>query len=92
VTILRFLLGLLLQPLLSWWRGRQQAKQLAKVTQQAVTAEAKDAQAEAIIKTEEVRHAVDQEVERLPEAPPQRVGDAVPGTAAGELHKRWQRD
>lgn len=85
------LLGWLGKLLLGWWAGKRKDAQIAQETQRAATAEAKDAQAEQIIHAQEVRREVDAEVENLPEAPPQRVGDADPATAAGVLRDKWSR-
>lgn len=53
------------------------------------------ARAKAVQKTihaQEVRHEVEIETSRLPDAPTQRVGEADSDTAAGHLADRWMRE
>jgi len=45
----------------------------------------------AVTRRAEVRSHVEQETQKLPEAPIQRIGDADPVTAAGKL-RAWARD
>lgn len=57
---------------------------------QAQTDDAKDAQsstdaAEQMVKAAQTRAEVENEVAKQPEAPPQKVADAAPDTAAGKL-------
>ena len=64
-----------------WWKGRNAGKQAAK-----------DAQAQRIAHAHEVRNEVENETAQLPDAPPQRVADADPATAAGKLRDDgWMR-
>lgn len=90
--MLRFLFsaifGSLFKLITGWW----QARQLQKQTGRAINAEAKVTQENEIIKTQEVRHEIDQKVAAEPEAPPQQVGDAAAGTAASVLRDKWSRD
>lgn len=65
-----------------YWR--QKGKQAQKDADKA------DA-ANEVIHAHEVRDAVETEVQALPEAPPQKVADADPATAAGRL-QGWTRD
>lgn len=44
-----------------------------------------------ITKRAQVRSHVEQETQKLPDAPVQRIGDADPDTAAGRL-RDWSRD
>jgi hypothetical protein len=64
-----------------------------KAAEQGKTREAKEAAtaAQATAKQLESRHETDAEVQRLPDAPAQAVGDADPATAAGRLQS-WTRD
>lgn len=44
-----------------------------------------------ITKRTQVRNHVEQETQKLPDAPVQRIGDASPDSAAGKLQE-WSRD
>lgn len=80
--------GLLLA---AWLLGRQKGKQAGEADAQNARNDAANANARA--DQLEARHEVDAEVARLPDAPAQRIADAAPGTAAGELRDRgWLRD
>jgi hypothetical protein len=72
--------------------GRHKGKQAAEQAEAARDAQANAQAAQETIKTQESRHETDAEVQRLPDAPAQRVGDADPDTAAGKLRDRWTRD
>lgn len=64
-----------------WLKGRQQGKQAAK-----------QEQARQVIRAHEVRDEIETENAKLPDAPPQRVADADPDTAAGKLRDNgWMR-
>lgn len=69
-------------------KGRSAGK--AKATE--AIAKAKTKAAQAIVHAQEVRHDVEVETSKLPDAPAQRVGEADPDTAAGRLANRWMRD
>lgn len=69
-------------------KGKQAAEQAEAVRDAAANAQA----AQDIIQTQESRHETDAEVQRLPDAPAQRVGGADPDTAAGKLRDGWTRD
>lgn len=58
-----------------------------KAAEQGKTREAQEAATAATeqVKANEVRHEVEVETARLPDAPPQKVADADPATAAGKL-------
>ena len=60
-------------------------RQAVKQSKQAV----KDQKA--VTKRAEVRSHVEQETQKLPDAPIQRIGDADPDSAAGRL-RAWSRD
>lgn len=69
-------------------RGRRIQRDADQAEQAAVDRQA----AEQSIHAREVRDHVDAEISRLPDATPQRVGDADPGTAAGRLRDDgWMR-
>lgn len=72
--------------------GRRKGKAAAEQAEAARDAQANAQAAQDIIKTQESRHETDAEVQRLPDAPAQRVGDADPDTAAGKLRDGWTRD
>jgi hypothetical protein len=65
-----------------------------KAAEQGKTREAQEAAtaARATAKQLESRHETDAQVQRLPDAPAQTVGNADPGTAAGRLRDDWTRD
>lgn len=79
----------LLALIVQWCTGR---RAIAQAEQRAATAEAKDAQDEQIVHATEVRHDVEQAVERLPEAPTVKVADAPAGSASARLRDKWSRD
>lgn len=58
-----------------------------KAAEQGKTREAQEAATAATeqVKANEVRHEVEVETARLPDAPPQKVADADPASAAGKL-------
>jgi hypothetical protein len=68
----------------AWLYGRHQGKEAA---QDKAAAESAQANARA----QHDRNEVDNETAKLPDAPPQKVGDADPDTAAGRL-RDWTRD
>lgn len=66
-----------------------------KAAEQGKTRAAQEAAAaaQATVHAHEVRNEVENETAKLPDAPPQRVGDADSGTAAGRLRDDgWTRD
>lgn len=79
--------GLLLT---AWLLGRQKGKQAGEAGAQNARNDAANANARA--DQLEARHDTDAQVAQLPDAPPQRVGDADPATAAGQLRDEWSRD
>lgn len=73
--------------------GERKGKQvgIADAAKQAV-ADAKAAQA-AVTDAATVRANVEADTAKLPEAPPQKIADADPNTAAGQLRQGgWTRD
>ena len=69
------------------YRGRQYAADKIKAVKRKV------ADAEATIHAHEVSDHVEQTVNQTPDAPPQKVADADPDTAAGHLRDvGWMRD
>jgi hypothetical protein len=64
--------------------GRSKGK--AEVEQKVAAQRGED-----IAKAAETRNEVEQKVQQLPDAPPVRVGDAPPDSAAGKLQP-WTRD
>jgi hypothetical protein len=66
-----------------YWRNQGKAAQ--KATDDARQAQADAQAAQQVIKANEVRHEVEVETARLPDAPPQKVADADPASAAGKL-------
>jgi len=58
-----------------------------KAAEQGKTRDAQEAATAATeqVKANEVRHEVEVETARLPDAPPQKVADADPASAAGKL-------
>lgn len=77
--------------LAAWLLGRQKGRQVGAAQAQAAREEAANAQA--IATQLESRHDTDIQIAKLPDAPAQRVAEAAPGTAAGELRDRgWLRD
>lgn len=74
-----------------WLAGRGSGKHAEQAHTQA--AENKAATAQATAHEQEVRHDVEVETAKLPDAPPQSVGTADPATAAGKLRDDgWTRD
>ncbi len=66
-----------------------------EAAEQVKTRAAQDAAtaAQAVVHAHEVRNEIENETAKLPDAPPQRVGDAAAGTAAGKLRDDgWVRD
>lgn len=65
-----------------------------KAAEQVKTRAAQDAATAAQAKSDQLesRHETDGQVQRMPDAPAQTVGDAAAGTAAGELRDSWTRD
>jgi cytoskeletal protein RodZ len=81
-TWLVVIAGLVVAGVAIWIKGRQQGKQAAK-----------NEQAQQVIRAHEVRDEIEVENAKLPDAPPQRVADADPGTAAGKLRDDgWVQD
>ncbi|UGB46981.1 hypothetical protein LQ772_06735 [Frateuria edaphi] len=74
----------------TWVMGRQRGKKVGEADAQNARNDAANANARA--DQLEARHDTDAHVEQLPDAPPQRVGDADPATAAGQLRDHWSRD
>lgn len=68
--------------------GFEQAEAKAKAEQ----AEQDAARAKVDAKAAQDRQEVNDAIQKLPDAPTQRVGDAQAGTAAGKLRDRWVRD
>lgn len=66
-----------------YWRNQGKAAQ--KAVDDARQAHADAQAAQQVIHASEVRHEVDAENARLPDAPPQQVGTADPASAAGQL-------
>lgn len=87
-----WLAGLIAAVASAWLYGRHKGKQAAEQAEAARDAQANTQAAQDIIQTQESRHETDAEVQRLPDAPAQRVGDADPDTAAGKLDSGWTRD
>lgn len=69
----------------AWLLGRSKGKAAQKVVDAARDAEANAQAAQQKVQAQETRHAVEAEVSKLPDAPPQKVADADPATAAGKL-------
>lgn len=77
----------------AWLLGRHKGVATQKAAQATHDAQAEMQAAQDTIKAHEVRHEVEAEVSKLPDAPAQRLGDAKPGTAAGRLRDDgWLRD
>ena len=76
----------------AWLYGRRGGKKAAEQAEAARDAQANAQAAQDVIQTQESRHATDQAVQQLPDAPAQAVGDADPTTAAGRLRDGWTRD
>lgn len=60
-------------------KGKAAEQGKTRAAQEAATA------AQATVHAHEVRDEVENETAKLPDAPPQRVGDADPASAAGKL-------
>jgi hypothetical protein len=74
-----------------WLYGRQSGKQAEEKNTQAAKDDAANAKQET--KQLEDRHAVDTEVQKLPESEAADVATASPNTAAGRLRTEgWSRD
>lgn len=69
----------------AWLLGRRGGKQAQQATDAARDAEANAQAAQQQVQAQETRHAVEAEVSKLPDAPPQKVAGADPATAAGKL-------
>lgn len=77
----------------AWLLGRHKGAATQKAAQTASDAQAAVRAAQDTIKAHEVRHEVEAEFQKLPDAPPQRLGTADPATAAGRLRTDgWLRD
>lgn len=80
----------------AWLLGRREGRVVtsagADAEQQAQTATNNAAAAQAKADNAKVRHDVETDTAKLPDAPAQRVGDAAAGTAAGRLREEgWTR-
>lgn len=73
-----------------YFAGRSKGKAAEQVNTRAAQDAAATAQATA--QQMESRHETDIEVQKLPDAAAQTVGDADPATAAGRLRDDWSRD
>lgn len=70
-----------------WMKGRAGGKAKATRAKQRLD------DAKAVNKAHEDREHVDEQVDSLPDAPPQKLADAAPDTAAGHLRDDgWLRD
>lgn len=81
--------ALLLAVLAIFLKGRSsgEAKQQSKVDEANQRADIAEQSQQAV----ETRHDVETEVAKLPEAPAQKVADARPDSAAGQLRDEWMR-
>ena len=68
-----------------WLYGRSGGKAAQKATDDTRDAKANATAVQQVIHAQESRHETDAVVDALPVAPPQNVGTADPGTAAGKL-------
>ena len=80
----------------AWLKGRREGVTTEKQKADAAASEQKAAEAQATVETvqhdAEVRHDVETETAKLPDAAAQQVGAAAHGTAAGELRDDgWAR-
>ena len=76
----------------AWLLGRREGKVVAKAGASEQQAENNAAAAQAQAAHAEVRHEVENDTAKLPDAPAQRVADADPATAAGHLRNDgWVR-
>lgn len=76
----------------AWLLGRRKGAATQKAVQSASDAQAAVQAAQDTIKAHEVRHEVEAEVQKLPDAPPQPVAAADPGTATARLRDDgWMR-
>jgi len=86
------LTALLLAIAAAWLLGRREGKVVADASAGKQQAENNAAAAQAQAAHAEVRHDVEVETDKLPDAPAQRVADADPATAAGHLRDDgWMR-
>ncbi|MGN6312867.1 MAG: hypothetical protein ACTHMO_03795 [Rhodanobacteraceae bacterium] len=85
------IIGALLKWALNWLTGWEQRRKLASETQRADKAEAQVQADEHTIAAGKIREKTEHEAQNLPEVPAQRVGDAVPQSAAGQLRDGWSR-
>ena len=69
----------------AWLLGRREGKVVADASAGKQEAENTTAAAQARSDHAEVRHDVENDTAKLPDAPAQRVADADPATAAGHL-------
>lgn len=77
----------------AWLYGRRQGKVAQQQADEASDAQANVQAAQQVAKAQETRNEVEAQVQELPAAPPQKVADAAPGTAAGQLRDDgWVRD
>lgn len=75
----------------TWVMGREKGKQAGEAEAQAARNDVANANARA--DQLEARHETDAKVAKLPEAVPQTLADADPGSAAGHLRTDgWLRD
>lgn len=74
----------------TWFVGRMQGEQKQKRKNDQENAQANAEAVRQVNHAVEDRHHVEAQVEALPVAPPQQVGEADPSTAAGEL-RQWVR-
>lgn len=86
------LAALLLAVAAAWLLGRREGRVVATAAAGKQQAENNAAAAQAQVTHAEVRHDVEVETAKLPDAPAQRVADADPTTAAGHLRDDgWMR-
>lgn len=86
------LAALLVAVAAAWLLGRREGKVVAAASAGKQQAENNAAAAQAQAEHAEVRHEVEVETDKLPDAPVQRVVDADPDTAAGHLRDDgWMR-
>lgn len=84
-------LALLAAIVSAWLYGRRKGKAVAEQAEATRDAASNAQAAQETINAHEVRHEVEDEVSKLPDAPTQAVGDARPDSAAGRLQD-WTRD
>lgn len=92
IAILAAIVAAVAAYLLGRKQGSSAATAEAGAQQQAQQAENNVAAAQAAAEHAEVRHDVETQTAALPDAPAQRVADADPSTAAGQLRDNgWTR-